>query len=365
MILRDLVTRFSFETDESGIAKYNNKLAGMRKGLGRFLGLLGVGLGAKELFDVGQNAKQAEFNLRRFVGTDFTKLRQQFFQTQKDINKLREGAGDLIIRKDFDLAAGKFFQTFGRGQKQMEDFSKFWDFAAKQSALTGQNVNSIFEQLQSGVRGGDFGSLLNIPGIDVFRKQLLEFQNQVLDPNEPGGRIAIQNRMRTFFRIIQQARAEQDKSLTELPAGILESRKTVTEFREAFEKLGKTVNELLVPALQQLNKLLEIMNKGFGFAEKNTDSIKSGVGRFFEGFDPVYLASQIDPIYRVKQLRDAISGTGQFEQSNRPSAGSQINMTNNFTVYTNDSEDAANKVLQKLDQKYKDAAKAIPKTEDR
>lgn len=365
MILRDLVTRFSFETDESGIAKYNTHLAGMRKGLGRFLGLLGVGLGAKELFDVGQNAKQAEFNLRRFVGTDFTKLRQQFFQTQNDINKIRKGAGDLIIRKDFDTAAGKFFQTFGRGQKQIEDFAKFWDFAAKQSALTGQNVNSIFENLQSGVRGGDFGSLLDIPGIDVFRKQLLEFQNQVLDPNEPGGRIAIQNRMRTFFRIIQQARAEQDKSLTELPEGILQSRKTVTEFREAFEKLGKTVNELLVPALEKLNKLLEIMNKGFGFAEENTSSIKSGIGNFFSGFDPAYLAGQLDPAYRVKQLRNSAAGATQFEQSNRPSSGAQVNMTNHITVNTNDPEQAANKVLEKLDQKYKDAAKAVPKTEDR
>ena len=261
MILRELVTRFSFETDSKGIKQFNSHLAGMRSSIGKFAALLGVGLGTKEILDLSGVAGQAEFNLRRFAGTDFNRLRQGFNQTRRELNLLKAGAGETAKTLEFDTSATNFFRVFGQGQKQLRDFREVWAFAARQSALTGKNAQDIAETFQQGLLSGDFSPLLDLPGFDQFRKNMLQFQDKTLDPNEPGGQIALQRRINTALKFIRDARKEQDVSIRQVPDELLQSRAAAQSLRETLANMGRDIRDLLVPALKKLNEVLVNINQ--------------------------------------------------------------------------------------------------------
>lgn len=278
MILRHLVTRFGFDVDKNGVTQYENTVKGMKRSATRVAGIFGLGFGAKQLWDAAQGAERAEFLFKRMAKTDFRQLRSVLAETREEMDRIREGSGNLLTTKEFDRSARRFLKDFGSGREQMRLFKDLWSFAARESAITGKNVMEIMSGLQEGIKGGDFGSLLELPGFDQFQKQLQEFQQQAIDPGEPGGRIAIQNRARAFLRIIKQAQDEQNRSLQQLPEELLEANKTSKDFAETMDKLSRTIDDALVPVLKGLNSVFESFNEKLDQFKKS-----GGVGSFLPG----------------------------------------------------------------------------------
>ncbi len=263
-VLRELITRFGFEVDEKGAKDVEKRVDGMKKGIGGLGKLLGVSFGvagAKALFTIGQRAARAEFNLKRLAGTNFTGLRSQFKDVQDELNNIREGAGKVVTERQFDIAAAGFLKVFGKGKDQVNAFGQLFSFAAKQAVITGEEVTTIIEQIQSGIQGGGFEALLELPGFDIFQKQLLEFQQQAIDPGEPGGRIALQNRLKAIMGIVTEAAEGQNTALKQVPGVLLETDKLAAKTKNTFDQLAKTVNESLVPAIGGLNLVVAEFNK--------------------------------------------------------------------------------------------------------
>lgn len=278
MILRHLVTRFGFDVDKKGVNQYENTVKGMKRSAMRVAGIFGLGFGAKQLWDAAQGAERAEFLFKRMAKTDFRQMRSVLSETREEMDRIREGSGSLLTTKEFDQSARRFLKDFGRGREQMRLFKDLWSFASRESAITGKNVMEIMSGLQEGIKGGDFGSLLELPGFDQFQKQLQEFQQQAIDPGEPGGRIAIQNRARAFLDIIRKARSEQNRSLQQLPEELLQANKTSKDFAETMDRLSRTIDDALVPVLKRLNSLFESFHEKLDQLKKN-----GGVGSFLPG----------------------------------------------------------------------------------
>ena len=111
-VLRELLTRFSFETDKKAVNDYHTNVAGMTKAAVRLAGVLGGAIGVKELFGMGVSAKQAEADLRRMAGTDFSKVRSGIAGVREELNSIREGAGDFLTTKEGDVLASRFLSKF-------------------------------------------------------------------------------------------------------------------------------------------------------------------------------------------------------------------------------------------------------------
>jgi len=262
MILRELVTRFRFDVDEKGVDKYNKSVGNMKLGLGKLVGGIGIGLLGKQLFDLGGKAEQAEFNLKRFAGTDFAPLRANFRRIQAEINGIRKGAGNVITVSDFDRATASFVQTMGRGKKELQSFNQLWEFSAKQSAITGENAADIVEQLTNAVSSGDFAIFQDkIPGFDLIKKQFEDFILEAKKVGDPGGVIDLNTRVAAFSRIIGEAGAEQDKAIKAIPDSLLKSREASKQLEDILQNLGKDIRDLLVPAIKKLSDILTGYNK--------------------------------------------------------------------------------------------------------
>lgn len=400
MILRNLITRFGFDVDKKGVNKYNETVKGMKRSALKVAGIFGLGFGAKELWQAGQSAERASFLFKRLAQTDFQPLRQTFADTRKEINRIRKGAGNLITTKEFDRSAKDFLKTFGRGREQMKLFSDLWSFSARESAITGKNVQEIMSGLQEGIKSGDFSSLLDLPGFDQFKKKILEFQQQALDPNTPDGRIAIQNRAKAFVNIIRKAQSEQNKSLRQLPPELLEADRTTKDFKETIDKLSRTIDNVLVPVLKSMSRLFENLTekidkfskKGsikqqvksmfYGETDENTgrseaaqswDSIGSDIQRLFRNNVKTsldFLGFNVDENNPPEKFRQAVSIVNKqpVNVDNAVSVDTgtpAMQMNNTFNITNQDPETTAAIVDQRLRESVQTAKRRTIKTEDR
>jgi len=259
-VLREVVTRFKFETDEQATRKVDQRVNKMKRGIsgiGKALGLA-VGIaGAKALFSFGQSATRAEFTLKNLAGIEFTPLRKSMNKIREDLDLIREGAGAIFRERDFDMAAAGFVRTFGAGRKELELFDQIFRSAAKQSAVTGQNVVELVQQLTQAVSGGDFSALLNLPGIDQAFVKRTEDINELFNLGEIGGQSAINQRTRALVDALKLVSDQQDKSLKEVPAQLLLADRAAKKAQDSTEKLAESLNRTLIPVMQKLNQVLD------------------------------------------------------------------------------------------------------------
>lgn len=361
MILRELIARFGFEVDEKGAKQVEKRVDSMKKGIGSLGKLMGVSLGvagARAFFKMSQSAERAEFNLKRMAGTDFKNLRQEFNKIQQEIEKTREGASKVITERQFDVAAANFLKVFGKGEKQIQAFSKIFEFSAKQAAITGQEVTDIISEIQSGIQGGGFDAFLDLPGFDVFRKQFLEFQQQAIDPGDPGGRIALQNRLKAVIGIVTESASEQNNELRQIPDELLEVDKATAKTKDSLEDLGKAINTLLVPALQGLNFALDKFNNLIDVAQGKKTPEGALQNFLFDFFDPKPQPKVVTPIAgRAPTAAQAFPGQ-------TAATGDTITITNTFPIPNADPVEVAKIATSVMNEGIKNAKRSIVKTEE-
>jgi len=357
MILRELITRFGFEVNKKDVNKYESTVKGLTSKALKFAAIFGGAFSLKGIINAGLSAEQAEFNLKRLAGVDFSKFKNILTQTRKELDGIKDGAGQLITDKNFFLSAAKFTEDLGRGADSLKLFSDLFSFAARQAALTGGNVNAMMEQLQSGITGGSFDFLKQLPEFDQVSVNTINELNKIFDPKEFGGQIGILQKSLKLREILGGVRAGQDESLRKMPDTILKANQAAKSFQNTMDKSGKSFNKVTVPVTNFLSKELKqagdlidkIDNKGFTdtllesiFSDKAVDLIKGN-------------RSQKSPVNKTP----AASGLIDRSQS------ATIYMTNSIKVVSDDPRKAAAIIVQKLDDKAREARSQINKTEDR
>lgn len=393
--LRDVVTRFRFDVDESGVRRFNSSMGSMRGGLRQLAGLFGVTLGiggAAAVGKMGNSAERAEFQLRRLAGSDFSKFRNVLREVQHELDSIRGGASAIIRPKQFDEAAAGFTRVFGSGKPQMEAFQRIFSFAAKQAVLTGREVTEITKAIQDAVATGGFEELLDLPGFSQFRKQLLEFQQQAMDPGEPGGQVAMANRMRAVTRIIGESTAQQNKDLKLVPEQLLRADAAGNKMQETLEKLGDTLMKSLVPALEKLTKLLDYVIDRFVDVDKKAKNAGMTPAQFFAHDTGSKIARglrSLSPSRLEKDSENLISRIVReggnprkgeivppmiLEEARKRMASAEMSqvmqtmspaITNNFYIQNSDPMAVAREVQRRQDQSLQESRVNSPPTERR
>lgn len=352
-VLRDLVTRFSFDVNKKDVNKYDKTIKGMSSKALKLGAVFGGAFTVKGLVESGLSAERAVFNLKRLAGTDFSKLQNMLKQTRAELNGIKEGSGDLITDKNFNLSAANFIEEFGRGNDALKLFNTLLSFSSKQSALTGKNINEMMGALQQSIKTGDFSILKQLPEFDQVSINLFNELNKIFDPGELGGRIGLQQKSSKLSSFLKRAESSQVKSLAKLPDSILEANRAAKNFQNTLDKTGKSFNKVVTPAVDYGSR--QVQSFGDFVDEAESDS---------------YLDAYLKRVLSKKGY-DFVTGKSESETNEIvPAASGQINragfnINNTFNITTDDPRKAASIAVQKMNEEIRKARSQLVPTEER
>ncbi len=353
MVLRELITRFGFEVSKKDVNKYESTVKGLTKRALKFAAIFGGAFSLKGLINAGLSAEQAEFNLRRLAGVDFSKFKNSIAEIRQDINSINQGAGDLFTDKNAFIAASNFIEEFGSGEDSLKTFNKLLSFSARISAATGKNVNEMMASLQQGIVGGNFDFLKKLPEFNQVSVNTINELNKIFDPKEFGGQIGIEQKIRKLLEIINSVQDRQDQTLRQLPDTLLKARLAEKSFENTLDKSGKSFNKVIVPAGSFVEKEIRGSAKFIDRVEDN--------GFFTEFLRAVFSDAAFK---KITGENSKPTGVKNNAAGNNVST-SEVNVTNNITIKTDDPRKAGAIVVQKFNDEVRKARSQINKTEDR
>jgi len=350
--LREVVTRFKFETDEQSVKKINRRVNTMKRGIAGIGKILGIGLGvagAKAAFSLGQSFARSRQILRDLVGVEFTPLENSMNRIKADLEIIKTGAKDIFTPREFNVAAAGFFRVFETSRENLKLFDQIFRSAAKQSGVTGENVVSIVEQLTNAVQSGDFSALLKLPDVTQSDIKRLEDINALFDIGEIGGQAIINRRREELSRILSEQADNQTRSLGAVESKLITTDAAAKKLKATMEKTTDTITDVLVPGV---------------------DKAVRGIGDFIDGLKEIpdntktfFGVDQQDPQVREQELKR------RFEQQERTKNTTQrnnVNITNNININgANDPKAVAKETDKVMRNTIKNARENIIPTEDR
>lgn len=207
-VLRELISRFSFETDQASVKKFESTVGGMKGSLKKLATVFGLSLGGKALFNMGVSLKQSEENLRQFAGVNLDNVNNNLDVMQQRLGNIQDGAENIIRRKTLNVLASSFVKEFGSANDEVKLLIQLLETASLQKLATGADISETFAGLLAGVRTGGLEAFVQLPGFDLERKRLREFKLAAEDPGDPGGRIGQAQRKAEVSNIINSLMQE-------------------------------------------------------------------------------------------------------------------------------------------------------------
>lgn len=350
-VLREVTTRFKFDTDKKGVAKFERTMKGMTRRTRGLARMFGVTLGAAGVVAMGRlgfSVERAQFNMQRLAGMTKEQVNAQLEAVQKNLDGIKKGLGETVTGKNFFTAGAEFFRAFGKGEQQMAAFQQTFAVAAKLSLATGKNVNSLFASITQGIKSGDLGFLGDL-GITEVQIRNLQDQLGAIDPSAAfTSAVGMGQRMNTVLGIIQSRSGQINKELKDFPVAILEGEKAAAKMQQSMQNLAKTMQTLLVPVLKNLNILLDKL------VETSKRAETQGAGTL--------LTAAVPDILLPRKASELASR--QPSKKTGPSAFSIIfNQTNN--IKSTDTEGVGNEVAKQSQKMLQDANRDLPQTENR
>lgn len=360
-VLREVVTRFKFETDEQAARKVDQRVNKMKRGIsgiGKVLGLsLGIA-GAKALFNFGQSGTRAKLVLDNLAGTKFEPLRKSMLKIKEDLNALKKGAGEIFTEREFNIAASGFIRTFDSSAEKLKLFDQIFRSAAKQSGITKQNVVELVQQFTSAVSSGDFSALLDFPGIDQAFVKRQEFINELSNLGPLFEESVINRRGLALFDILEKQRGQQNKALDKIPLELILEQAAEKVIAETTQQTAEKINRELVLGIAKTAN--EVKKKGFlGALQDSVRSLSAG--------------QREDQAKRIDDLRRGITTKGskrdvlEAVRLGRIKSGEKSSITK-VDIHVNGAGDpvmVAKEVKKVLDETINNAKQNIIPTEDR
>jgi hypothetical protein len=263
MVVKEFVTRFSFETDRRGISRFNNTIGNMNR---KILGLgaaLGVTFGGKKMLDAAKELDRAANQARRF-GAPLSEANKFLGDLGATLDGFKSSIGA------FDQATPlKAFTRFKQVTEGLPDMGVKFDEFFKTGLLlakAGQTpVDEMFENLATAMETGSLDFLKGVPGIDARVRGSLE---KIFQINAPGAFLNFLQRpgfVKGMFGVIRKEIPRLEKDTADVlasPSGGVDE--LTTKFEAAATKLGDSLLKILKPAIDSLNEMMDIINNTEG-----------------------------------------------------------------------------------------------------
>ena len=286
--LRDLVTRFSFETDQTGVQRFNRTLGGMKNQLSQLAGLVGVAFGTKAIFDSGTALNRANVQLRAAV-QNAQDAPAAFELINDSINNLTVSIGgaqrrisDFATEAELTGAAADFFGAEGieASVENVERFTTILRAAAALAIQENQDVRTSFQNILSGVTGGDVSTLLPLGILDRAGAAFEQFRAQLAasaDLLEPQ---TFERNIDALVNLLQDARPEIEATFEIAEEqGLLDLLEAQRDVQSGFERLGSEAVKALAPLFSTVTELAARLAEAATNADQLADNLRDALPR--------------------------------------------------------------------------------------
>ncbi len=268
--VRQLTTRFSFETDRSGIRKFNQSLAGMKKSVAGLAVAFGATKIVKSLVRLGTGMESSVVRAQRF-SQEVKFLRNNTVRLTGEMSRswqnVREAIPGRVVLSDF-LNGFADFKLFLKGGT-MQQFNKLFITAGRIAKISGEPAVDVFKRLQEAAASGDISDLQKVfKGIDVKDVKMKQFVDQ-MRAVDPRGIATVTDRVNRFFEIIKANEKELDAFSRRVVFGTFGGK--VGEFKANVRAMGEAIGAGLT---RPLGRAFDAANKFFMEWEKNGPNFK-------------------------------------------------------------------------------------------
>lgn len=280
--LRELVTRFGFETDKGGVDRFNQTIGGMKKQIVGLAGALGVGLGGRELLRFGTDAKQTEVAFKSAVSGIDGGLERVTRSIDKLLGKgdfLGElgKLGEIVTPQQGQAIAASFFGAFEDvSDKTLGTFETFLRAAVTLAAQTGGEVTDTFSAIFQAAREGVIDPLQALPGITAETSRQFQFITGLLGQIDPTNVAQLRVNMGRVREEIEKVLPDVEKFVQQNATDLLAAREASAKLQESMQTLGAKAVKALEEPLDILSQFVGKLNDGKGAAEALGESL-SGI----------------------------------------------------------------------------------------
>lgn len=293
--LREVKTRFTFESDREGVQRARRVIVGLRSSLVALGAVLGVGLGGKALTDLGLSAEQASERLRGATNAfDSKKIITAIGEVQTEFDNLNKTfqAGQLFTPAEGELLGAAFFENFEEVTTQnIDQFKVLLGGAITESVRTGEAVNKIFVNMLENAKAGSIEALRGLP--EVTEKAVRAFAASTaafVDPIDPFGGAQLEINMKRVIDVLRNARPASEAFVASASKELITFRTTGAEARETFQDLGTQIVKALTPGLDVIRDIFKQINDGIPVV----DALATAFGKveLFGGDRPTDVADE-------------------------------------------------------------------------
>jgi len=310
--IRQLTTRFNFETDSRGVQNFRNVLGGMKKAVAGVAVALGAGSLAKAAADLGiglsdAGLKAAQFNKAIKVTKDgVVSLTGEMEDSFQQVSSAIPGRVNMA---PFLRSFVEFRQLLEK--QPLEDFNTIFEGAGRIAVITGGKVEEVFKRLVTAATSGDFTPIQEIfPNFDVLEKSTQDFITKLLAV-DPTGRTTIKTSVERFLKLFRAGAPE----LGEFSAKFFEESASAqfNELGRNIQAVGELMGQHLVgPMKDAATTVNDYLNKWID-GEKTLSGIFAEIGKSMrEALDSTPL---IGPLLRlVEKFGQPLQIEGKVER---------------------------------------------------
>lgn len=343
-VLRELVSRFSFETDKKSVKEYDKTIGNMKGSVKKLAGAFGIALSAGAIFQAGKTALSAEVNLKRVAGVKFDRLQDELVGLRERLNAIREGTGEIITDREYNTLATGFIESFGKSNAELEKFLSLLQTATIQARVTGKSVGEIFTGFMAGIATGDLQALVGVGGLDLGQVQVAEDLLARIDPGTIGKREIKQLRADKILGLLTSSQEELNSQLAA-------SSQEFLDIQESTKRLGQTFDTVSEAATVATVKITsELVDTAIG-----SYKLYSGL------FSDLAIASENIFSEGVKLSTPNI-GNREARTAGKIIVKPSVIINNNFSDTPNEKL-VAEAMGKRLKQEYSDAANQIIRSE--
>jgi methyl-accepting chemotaxis protein len=277
--IRELATRFTFETDEQGLRAFDAIMGGIQAKVLKIAAVLGVGAAATamarwglSLETAGKRAALLTDNLVDLSKPADPRPINELATAWTNVQKALAGTKMPNLAQFFQgLAEFRQFNKSGT----IQDFMTLFEGASLLATATSQNISATFKQLLAAAKSGDFSILAEtIPNFDALDANLQEFIRNLrnVDPTN------VQNVRNNFEQILGILRQNQP-GLTQMAQGIRETGEgefdaLLQNLTNLGTRIGKNLTGPITTALREVNKFIEEVNNSTDLVNGFLDAIE-------------------------------------------------------------------------------------------
>lgn len=275
--IRQLTTRFNFETDTRGVQNFRNTLGGMKKTVLGVAAALGAGVAGKAVVQLGTGLESAAVAAGRF--NDEIKLTDGSVRLTGEMadawDRVQENIPGRVNMAPFLRSFIQFRQLLK--DRPIDEFNTLFETAGRLAVITGDNVESTFERLTKAATSGDFQPLQEIfPNFDTLDKSMQGFIQRLLEV-DPTNVNNVKISLDRFLRVVRAGAPELGKFSTQVFDDTTKAQ--FGEFGRNLKEIGSLMGlHLSKPMRGALKDVNEYLNTWLD-AKKTLPDIFSEIGK--------------------------------------------------------------------------------------